>query len=263
MARALSGSSSAPAASSSPARATAAELDRFARLTQGHRRLDARRARQQLEPDLAGRFPSALYFPDEAHMPAPAALAFMLAEVQRRRRRGRLRRRAARRRTRRHDHRLPRARRARRAARPARRARRARCIVRSREIALRRPVQLLHPRHAALHRAVGRRPLHDRRHGDRDARTPARSRCARRSSCWARPTRCIRRSARRRSSTSAPACGPRFPTTCRARSCATAAGASSSTAPTGTASCWRRCWPRAVGRLSSRRAAREPIVVVE
>ncbi len=36
-----------------------------------------------MEPDLAGRFTSALYFPDEAHMPAPAALEFMLAEVQR------------------------------------------------------------------------------------------------------------------------------------------------------------------------------------
>jgi glycine oxidase len=59
----------------------ASELDRFARLTQGHERLDAERL-QKLEPELAGRFPSALLFPEEAHMPAPAALAFMLGEVR-------------------------------------------------------------------------------------------------------------------------------------------------------------------------------------
>jgi len=59
----------------------AADLDRFARQTQGHERLDTQRL-QQLEPELAGRFPSALYFPEEAHMPAPAALAFMLEAVR-------------------------------------------------------------------------------------------------------------------------------------------------------------------------------------
>jgi glycine oxidase len=58
------------------------ELDRFARRTQGHRLLDGAEL-GTLEPDLADRFTSALYFPEEAHMPAPAALAFMLAEVQR------------------------------------------------------------------------------------------------------------------------------------------------------------------------------------
>jgi glycine oxidase len=58
------------------------ELERFARRTQGHRLLDGAEL-GTLEPDLAGRFTSALYFPEEAHMPAPAALAFMLAEVQR------------------------------------------------------------------------------------------------------------------------------------------------------------------------------------
>ncbi len=57
------------------------ELERFARRTQGHRLLDGAEL-AALEPDLAGRFTSALYFPDEAHMPAPAALEFMLAEVQ-------------------------------------------------------------------------------------------------------------------------------------------------------------------------------------
>lgn len=57
------------------------ELERFSRRTQGHRLLDGAEL-GALEPDLAGRFTSALYFPDEAHMPAPAALEFMLAEVQ-------------------------------------------------------------------------------------------------------------------------------------------------------------------------------------
>lgn len=57
------------------------ELERFARRTQGHRFLDAGEL-GQLEPDLAGRFTSALYFAEEAHMTAPAALAFMLAAVQ-------------------------------------------------------------------------------------------------------------------------------------------------------------------------------------
>jgi glycine oxidase len=58
------------------------ELERFARRTQGHRLVDGADL-GALEPDLEGRFTSALYFPEEAHMPAPAALAFMLAEVQR------------------------------------------------------------------------------------------------------------------------------------------------------------------------------------
>lgn len=58
-----------------------AELDRFARMTEGHERLDSERL-QKLEPELAGRFPAALFFADEAHLPAPAALDFMLAEVR-------------------------------------------------------------------------------------------------------------------------------------------------------------------------------------
>jgi glycine oxidase len=60
----------------------ASELDRFARRTQGHERVDPK-ALQTLEPELAGRFPSALFFSEEAHMPAPAALNFMLEEVRR------------------------------------------------------------------------------------------------------------------------------------------------------------------------------------
>lgn len=57
------------------------ELDRFAARTQGHRRLAADEI-AALEPDLGGRFASALYFADEAHAPAPAAMQHMLTLAQ-------------------------------------------------------------------------------------------------------------------------------------------------------------------------------------
>jgi glycine oxidase len=53
------------------------ELFRFARLAPGHEQIDADRI-ASLEPDLAGRFSTALYFPDEAHMATPAAMSFLL-----------------------------------------------------------------------------------------------------------------------------------------------------------------------------------------
>jgi glycine oxidase len=120
------------------------ELERFARRTQGHQSLDAKGV-ESLEPDLAGRFATALYFAEEAHLAAPAALAFVLQEARRAgvevafgvgappqdadvivdcrglAARGELS--------------------------DLRGVRGERLIVRSREIALRRPVQLLHPRH--------------------------------------------------------------------------------------------------------------------
>ena len=58
-----------------------AELNRFARATAHHTRLSAP-ALARLEPDLAARFDAALYFPDEAHMSAPAALAHLLEAAQ-------------------------------------------------------------------------------------------------------------------------------------------------------------------------------------
>lgn len=58
------------------------ELTRFARLAPGHDAVDADRI-GDLEPDLAGRFASGLYFPDEAHMTTPAALAFLLDAARR------------------------------------------------------------------------------------------------------------------------------------------------------------------------------------
>ncbi|MBM9595161.1 FAD-dependent oxidoreductase [Roseitranquillus sediminis] len=52
------------------------ELDRFARRTEGHRMLDEA-ALAALEPELAGRFDRALYFPDEAHLDPRAALGHL------------------------------------------------------------------------------------------------------------------------------------------------------------------------------------------
>lgn len=57
----------------------AAELTRFARRTERYQWLDAA-AINTLEPDLAGRFNSALLFPDEAHLDPRAALQ-VLAEL--------------------------------------------------------------------------------------------------------------------------------------------------------------------------------------
>ncbi len=53
------------------------EIVRFARMTGGHRTLDEDDI-SRIEPDLAGRFASGLYFADEAHMETPAAMAFLL-----------------------------------------------------------------------------------------------------------------------------------------------------------------------------------------
>lgn len=57
------------------------ELRRFARMTSGYDFLDAERL-ARLEPDLSGRFSSALYFSDEAHMATPIALRKLLSLAQ-------------------------------------------------------------------------------------------------------------------------------------------------------------------------------------
>lgn len=59
----------------------AAEAARFARATGPPQTLDAD-GLARLEPDLGGRFPQAFYFPDEAHMTTPDALAFLLDAVR-------------------------------------------------------------------------------------------------------------------------------------------------------------------------------------
>lgn len=122
------------------------ELARFARLAPGHEQIGPDRI-AELEPDLAGRFASALFFPDEAHMTTPAALAFLLDECRRAGAEIRLgtawteetsqarfvvdcRGIAARA----HMERL-------------RGVRGERLLVRARDVGLHRPVRLLHPRH--------------------------------------------------------------------------------------------------------------------
>ena len=56
-------------------------LDRFARMTSRFERLDAS-GLAALEPDLAERFAAALYYPDEAHVGPEAALAFLLDQAR-------------------------------------------------------------------------------------------------------------------------------------------------------------------------------------
>jgi glycine oxidase len=58
-----------------------AELDRFARMTGGHRRLSPEEL-AALEPALTGRFAGALYYQDEAHLAPEPALHFLLEQVQ-------------------------------------------------------------------------------------------------------------------------------------------------------------------------------------
>ncbi len=54
---------------------------RFARMTEGHEEIDGA-AIAQFEPALAGRFNAALYFANEAHMDAGAALSWLLDAVR-------------------------------------------------------------------------------------------------------------------------------------------------------------------------------------
>lgn len=58
------------------------ELNRFTRMTSGHKSLDAASI-ADLEPDLGDRFAAGLFFADEAHMETPAAMAFLLDEARR------------------------------------------------------------------------------------------------------------------------------------------------------------------------------------
>jgi glycine oxidase len=53
------------------------ELRRFARMAPGHQEIDAGRI-AELEPDLGTRFSAGLFYPEEAHMATPAALAYLL-----------------------------------------------------------------------------------------------------------------------------------------------------------------------------------------
>ena len=53
------------------------ELDRFARMTAGHERVDAEEI-ARLEPDLAERFTTGLYYPEEGHLHPHQAMQFIL-----------------------------------------------------------------------------------------------------------------------------------------------------------------------------------------
>jgi glycine oxidase len=57
-----------------------ADFERFARLTSGHRRLDAA-AVTELEPSLDGRFRDALFFPDEGHVSPREVLPQLHARI--------------------------------------------------------------------------------------------------------------------------------------------------------------------------------------
>jgi glycine oxidase len=60
----------------------ATELRRFARMTEGHRAVDQAEV-GDLEPDLAGRFGNALFFPTEAHVSTRHALGALREELRR------------------------------------------------------------------------------------------------------------------------------------------------------------------------------------
>lgn len=123
------------------------ELAHYARVTQGHRRVDAV-AIADLEPDLAQRFDQGLLYAGEGHVEPLAAMHFLLAQGQAAgvevffgttwqpdMRRG-------------EDLVIDcRGLDARRELAALRGVRGERLIVRSRDVALRRPVRLLHPRH--------------------------------------------------------------------------------------------------------------------
>ena len=57
------------------------ELADFAEATTGHKSIKAREIKS-LEPDLAGAFSQALFYPDEAHLSPRPALAFLLAKLK-------------------------------------------------------------------------------------------------------------------------------------------------------------------------------------
>ncbi len=58
------------------------EVDHFARLTEGHERLDGDRI-DRLEPDLQGRFATGLFYAGEAHVAPGPAMQFLLDEIRR------------------------------------------------------------------------------------------------------------------------------------------------------------------------------------
>ncbi len=140
-------------------------LDRFARMTKGFTRVGAEEL-AALEPDLATRFASGLYYPDEAHVAPAAALAYLLdqalgAGVNLRLAEAAMPKDAdivvdCRGLGARED--LP----------TLRGVRGERIVVRSREVALDPAGAAPAPALSALRRPLGRGPLYDRRHPHRE-----------------------------------------------------------------------------------------------
>ena len=121
------------------------ELKRYARMTDGYKAVGGEEI-GQLEPDLANRFPSGLYFADEAHMAPLEAMRFLVSELRRMGAKLWFGVPA--------DEALPgglvidaRGLAARDMLPTLRGVRGERILVRSREVRLQRPVRLLHPRH--------------------------------------------------------------------------------------------------------------------
>jgi glycine oxidase len=120
-----------------------AELDRFARMTEGYQRLSAE-ALARLEPALSDRFAGALYYPDEAHLATEAALHFLLEQI---RQAGVTLRLGESQVTKGSDIVIDcRGLAARDALATLRGVRGERIVIRSRDVSLARPVRLLHPR---------------------------------------------------------------------------------------------------------------------
>ncbi len=177
-----------------------ADFERFARLTTGHRRLDAS-ALSELEPSLEGRFRDGLFYADEGHVEPRRVLPELHARF------------AAAGGSIKFNSEADaddvdgvvidcRGLSARDTQASLRGVKGEIILIETDEIKLSRPVRLIHPRW----------PLYViPRGGNRTA-----SACAPRWSYSAPPTPCIRRSPRPVSSNSAPGCGRRFPTICRA-----------------------------------------------
>ena len=184
------------------------ELDRFARMTEGHRRLSPAEL-AAVEPALVDRFAGAL-FTDEEHISRRnAALHFLLDAVMAEGAALRL-----------GDGEMPqgadlvidcRGLAAKDDLPTLRGVRGERIVVKSREVDLARPVRLLHPRFPLYVVPWGDGALYARRHGDRERGDRGRSRFARRSICCPRPMRSTRPSPRPRSCMQGAGARPAFP----------------------------------------------------
>ncbi len=233
----------------------AAEIERFAARTSGHRARGRSAQIAALEPDLAGRFHKGLFFPGEgpsrsalgdarARRKAFAAAASTCASASTARRSvaeaGDRRR-------------LPRLRRAARPRRAARRARRDDPRAHARDLPHAHgaaPPSALSP----LCRAEGEQRIHDRRDDDRE-REQGRGQRALGDRA---PERCLRASSGVRRGGDSRIERRRPPRLSRQRAANRGAGraASSSTASIATASCWRRLSPIGPRRSRSRGQAR-------